>query len=124
MRGKSRSVQKIPAVIPRLDHRIVTAMTLMPLAADVWEQALVNGRTVNPTDDKAALAWAKDWYAKQGGTFANADGVVVELQQEAPAVAPELAAEPEPEPAAEKPKRSRQRHHRPAEETAEPAPEA
>jgi hypothetical protein len=94
-------------------------MTLIPLAADVWEQALVNGRTVHPSDNAAALTWAKDWYAAQGGTFSGGEPAPIE----APVVEepqPEPVAEVvEPEPVQEKPRRSRSRNHKPAEEATE-----
>jgi hypothetical protein len=64
-------------------------MALTPLAADVWEQALINGRTVHPTSDKLAGEWALEWYLEQGGTF---DG---ELQQPEPKAEPEAVSEPE-----------------------------
>jgi hypothetical protein len=91
-------------------------MTLIPLAADVWEQALVNGRTVYPSDNAAALNWAKAWYAAQGGTFSGteptpaAPPVIEEHQPVADADAGAGCEMPQ-----EKPRRSRSRSHKPAE---------
>ena len=59
-------------------------MARRPLAADLWEQALLNGRRIHPSDDAAALSWAEAWYGAQGGGF---DGP-------APAAAPAAAPEP------------------------------
>lgn len=62
-------------------------MSRRPLAPDVWEQALINGRRMHSSDSAAALAWAEQWYAAQGCLF---DGP-------APAPAPLPELEPEPE---------------------------
>lgn len=44
-------------------------MARRPLAPDIWEQALVNGRRIHPGDDAAALSWSEAWYHSQGGRF-------------------------------------------------------
>ena len=44
-------------------------MSRRPLAPDLWEQALVNGRIVSPGSDQEALEYAEKWYARQGGLF-------------------------------------------------------
>ncbi len=49
-------------------------MSRRPLAADLWEQALLNGRRIHPGDDAAALSWAEQWYAAQGGAFDGPTG--------------------------------------------------
>lgn len=46
-------------------------MSRRPLAPDVWEQALINGRRMHSSDTTAALAWAEQWYGAQGGRFAG-----------------------------------------------------
>jgi hypothetical protein len=44
-------------------------MTLQPNAPEVWEQALVDGRRVHPSDTAAAIAYAKERYAGTGYGF-------------------------------------------------------
>lgn len=44
-------------------------MSRRPLSPEVWEQALVNGRRIHPSDSKAATAWSEHWYREQGGRF-------------------------------------------------------
>lgn len=48
------------------------AMTRHPLAPELWEQALMNGRIVHPSDDEAVAQYADEWYRAQGGLFASA----------------------------------------------------
>lgn len=67
-------------------------MSRRPLAPDIWEQALLNGRRIHPSDDQAAQAWSEQWYLKQGGLF---DGQASTTQA---AAAPEPVSEPEPAP--------------------------
>jgi hypothetical protein len=76
-------------------------MSRRPLAADLWEQALLNGRRIHPSDDAAALAWAEGWYGAQGGGF-DGPAAAVEPAPD-PDPAPEPAPAPEPEPAAAAP---------------------
>jgi len=80
-------------------------MSRRPLSPDIWEQALLNGRRIHASDDRAAQQWAVQWYEAQGGQF---DGDAVEIP--APAPEPEPAEDPieEPaeEPAEEQPRRS------------------
>lgn len=66
-------------------------MSRRPLAPDLWEQALVNGRIVSPGSDQEALEYAEKWYARQGGLF---DGIeaTTEPEEAAPA-APEQVTE-------------------------------
>lgn len=45
------------------------SMSRRPLAPDLWEQALMNGRIVSPGSDQEALEYAEKWYARQGGEF-------------------------------------------------------
>ena len=76
-------------------------MSRRPLAADLWEQALLNGRRIHPGDDAAALLWAEHWYGAQGGGF---EGLPPAAAEPAPTVEPELepapAVEPQSEPVA------------------------
>ena len=74
-------------------------MSRRPLAADLWEQALLNGRRIHPSDDAAALTWAEQWYGAQGGLF---DGPAAAEPAPAPELEPaaDPAPEPDPEPAA------------------------
>lgn len=44
-------------------------MSRRPLAPDLWEQALINGRRIHPTDDAVALKWSERWYEARGGAF-------------------------------------------------------
>jgi glutamate dehydrogenase/leucine dehydrogenase len=76
-------------------------MSRRPLAPDLWEQALINGRIVHSDSDQKVLAYAEDWYKRQGGAYdveppaAPTEQVteqVAEQVQEAPVVAP--VAEP------------------------------
>ena len=80
-------------------------MSRRPLAPDLWEQALINGRIVHSDSDQKVLAYAEDWYKRQGGVYdveppaAPIEQVteqvteqVAEQVQEAPVVVP--AAEP------------------------------
>lgn len=69
-------------------------MSRRPLAPDVWDQALLNGRRIHPSDDAAALRWAEEWYRLQGGLF---DGGEPAAAEPAPAVIEEKAPEPKPE---------------------------
>lgn len=61
-------------------------MSRQPLAPDLWEQALLNGRRINPSNDAEALAWAQRWYEARGGGFRQS--VVMPLE---PVPAPEPA---------------------------------
>ena len=71
-------------------------MSRRPLAPDLWEQALINGRIVPSGSDQQALAYAEEWYARQGGAYdapteqvtAQATEQVTEQAQEAPEAAP------------------------------------
>lgn len=89
-------------------------MSRRPLAVDLWEQALLNGRRIHPSDDAAASAWAEQWYGAQGGLFDSPAAAPVPepvdlsyLSDEAfEALAPQGEhatgdAEPEPAPAPE-----------------------
>lgn len=79
-------------------------MSRRPLSPDIWEQALLNGRRIHASDDRAAQQWAVQWYEAQGGRF---DGEPVVTPAPEPAPEPEMAAsEPEVEPAEEQPRRS------------------
>ena len=93
-------------------------MSRRPLAADLWEQALLNGRRIHASNDAAALNWAEQWYGAQGGVFDGPRAAPVPLEiadsshlsDEAFAALmpqglhatgdaePEAKAEPEPEP--------------------------
>lgn len=46
-------------------------MSRRPLSPEVWEQALVNGRRIHPSDSEAATAWSEAWYVEQGGRFSD-----------------------------------------------------
>lgn len=48
-------------------------MTRRPLAPDLWEQALINGRRIHPTDDAVALQWSERWYEVRGGAFESSE---------------------------------------------------
>lgn len=48
-------------------------MTRRPLAPDLWEQALINGRRIHPADDAVALEWSERWYEVRGGAFENSE---------------------------------------------------
>lgn len=80
------------------------AMTRRPLAPEVWEQALINGRIVHPSDDEAVARYADEWYKAQGGLFD-------------PASEPEPVEEPQEEPEGEG------EAQEPAQEPQEHAPE-
>lgn len=78
-------------------------MARRPLAPDVWEQALVNGRRIHPGDDAAALSWSETWYQSQGGRF-DGDAEPAVAADPEPVAEPEPAPEPAAEPVAEPPK--------------------
>jgi hypothetical protein len=67
-------------------------MSRRPLAPDLWEQALINGRIVSPGSDQEALEYAEKWYARQGGLFDGAEAAPEPVEP-----APEPVAEPAPE---------------------------
>lgn len=46
-------------------------MSRRPLSPEVWEQALVNGRRIHPSDSEAATAWSERWYRDQGCRFTD-----------------------------------------------------
>ena len=79
-------------------------MTRRPLSPEVWEQALMNGRIVHPSDDEAVAKYADEWYKARGGLFD-------------PASEPEPAEEPQKEPEGEG------EAQEPAQEPQEHAPE-
>lgn len=94
-------------------------MSRRPLAPEVWEQALINGRSVSPSDDTAALAFAEQWYLDQGGAFIDEAGAdpfdaLIPSEEPAAAVEPEPVAEPEaePEPVAIEPTAEQRSHRR------------
>lgn len=104
-------------------------MSRRPLAPEVWEQALVNGRIVHPSSDKDVLAYAEKWYASQGGLFTGesapvpepAENTMSDEEFEALMLQSDHAPGPEPEQVTEQ---AAEQVTEQAEERPEAAPEA
>lgn len=76
-------------------------MARIALTPELWEQALINGRRVYPSDGAQAVAWAEGWYVQQGGQFSHQDGAPLATPEPEPTPAPAPTPEPEPTPAPE-----------------------
>lgn len=68
-------------------------MSQIALTPELWEQALVNGRRVHPSDGAKAVTWAEDWYGKQGGQFKDQAVQPVKAPEPEPVAIPEIKVE-------------------------------
>jgi maltose-binding protein MalE len=84
-------------------------MQKTPTAPELWDQALINGRTKHPSDGSSAATWAQEWYLENGGAYVE-DAAIEVLVTPAPEACEVIKAEPEAEAeeavvAAEEPKK-------------------
>lgn len=66
-------------------------MPKRPLTPELWEQALVNGRRIHPSDSAKCTEWALKFYKSCGGHFSGEDAEPPKKEIKA---APEKKEEP------------------------------